>query len=81
MRQREFAKTKFTKSGRPRIGTTISLHLDNGEWEDAKVVAHLMGRGPEGRQGLVGIIIEFPSDGERANLEWPLVPEYSEEGA
>lgn len=69
----EFAKTAFTKTGRPKMGTTITLHLDNGEWEDATVVAHLMGKGPEGRQGLVGIIVEFASDKERVSLEWPLV--------
>lgn len=69
---REFEKTTFTKTGRPRMGTTITLHLNDGEWEDAKVVGHLMGHGAEGRHGLVGIIVEFPSDGERVSLEWPL---------
>lgn len=69
----EFAKTEFTKAGRPKLGTTISLHLNDGDWEDAKVVAHLEGTGPEGRYGLIGIIVEFP-DGARQSLEWPLIP-------
>lgn len=69
-----FDKTTFTKAGWPRLGTTITLEVTGGDLEDLKVVGHLQGRGPEGRNGLVGIIVQY-SDGYRESLEWPLVPE------
>jgi len=74
----EFAKTAFTKTGRPRMGTTLTLKVLDGGTADVKVVGHLEGTGPEGRHGLIGIIVEFP-DGERQSLEWPLIPLTDEE--
>lgn len=70
----QFAKTTFTKSGRPKLGTTITLEVVGGGLEDLKVVGFLEGKGPGGRNGLVGIVVQY-SDGYREGLQWPLVPE------
>lgn len=71
--------TTLTKTGRPKMGTTLLLEAeglaDDGETVEAKgwlpvtVVGHLEGRRGQ-MQGLVGIIVEWP-DGGRQPVAWP----------
>lgn len=71
------AKTRFSKSGQPVLGTSLMLEAENDEgpvgWVEAKVVGKLMGQ--RGSADLVGVIIEWP-DGGRERLRWPLECEW-----
>ena len=62
----DYSKTKFSKSGEPRMGTTITLSDSEGPF-DVKVVGKLYGRGA----GMVGVILE-EDNGSRTSFEWPL---------
>lgn len=67
-------KTRFTKSGEPKMGTTFGFKMEDGSIEHGTIVGKGMGRGPEGRQGCILVFIEWP-DGSRQQAPWPEVKE------
>lgn len=62
--------TIITKSGQPKIGTTIECLTTDGEWTPAKIVGKFFGQ--DGHT-LIGVALEWP-DGAREIVErWAIL--------
>lgn len=70
VRVRVVVGVKLTKTGQPRMGASITLRLEDGSTETAKVIGKACGKGGSGH--LVAVLLEWP-DGVRQWAPWPAI--------